>query len=191
MTAPPAAEKQALRAVAMARRDGLDGEFRCRAARRAILHILRLLPMAPESAVAAYWPIGCELDTRPLLAALAALDITVCLPRIVGRERPLVFHCHQPGDPLLEGPMRVLEPLPESPIRVPDIVIVPLLAFDGEGYRLGYGGGFYDRTLAALGPAITAIGIGFEAQRLALLPREPNDVRLAAIVTEAGARHFS
>jgi len=181
--------KRALRREAIQRRDALDDEERSAAARRALLHLVGYLRLTPESVLAAFWPIGRELDTRPLLEVMAALGITTCLPRMVATGEPLVFRRFRPGDALVEGAMRVLEPALDATAVSPSIVIVPMLAFDADGYRLGYGGGFYDRTLPALA-ARQVVGVAFEAQRVAALPRGPNDVRLATIVTETGVHHF-
>jgi 5-formyltetrahydrofolate cyclo-ligase len=186
-----AAQKRVLRQRAIDLRSRLDGRARLAASRRALVHLVSLLQLQPESVVAASWPIGAELDTRPLFDILAALGVTGCLPRMVGRHRPLAFYPHRPGNPLVEGPMRVLEPLPDGPPVRPGIVIVPLLAFDDCGHRLGYGGGFYDRTLAELMPNLVAIGLAFEAQRVRHLPHEPTDFRLTRIVTEIGVHDFS
>lgn len=155
-----------------------------------MLHLIGHLGLVPDSVVAAFWPIGRELDTRPLFESLAALGVETCLPRMVGRAKPLVFCRFRPGDALVEGGMRVLEPSVLAPKVQPSIVVVPIVAFDEAGYRLGYGGGFYDRTLPTLS-ADQVVGIAFEAQRVPVLPRGPNDVRLATIATETGIHHFS
>ena len=185
-----AARKRELRRDCMALRAAIDDQDRRDATRRALLNLIGALPLTPSSIVAAFWPLGAEFDTRPLFNALGALGIATCLPRMAGKAEPLAFHRYRPGDALLEGPMRVLEPLPAAPALRPTIVVVPMLAFDDAGYRLGYGGGFYDRTLPSLGPDLVAIGLAFEAQRVGTLPREANDVRLGTIVTEAGVHHF-
>jgi 5-formyltetrahydrofolate cyclo-ligase len=183
--------KRELRAIALARRDALDPALRRAASRAALLNLIATLPLQPGSVVAAFWPLGAELDTRPLFAALAPLGVITCLPRMAGKGRPLAFCRYRPGEALLEGPMRVLEPLPTAPSVQPTIVVVPLLAFDDRGYRLGYGGGFYDRTLPTLGPDLVAIGLAFADQRVPRLPDEANDVRLTTIVTERAVHHFS
>lgn len=174
----------------MARRAALDPAARQLAGRAALLKLMTALPLRPESVVAAFWPMAAEIDTRPLFEALAAFDVATCLPRMSGKRRPLSFCRFRPGDGLLEGPMRVLEPLPAARLEHPSIVVVPLLAFDDAGYRLGYGGGFYDRTLPTLAVGTFVIGLAFEAQRMPALPHEPTDVRLGRIVTEADVHHF-
>jgi 5-formyltetrahydrofolate cyclo-ligase len=186
-----AAQKKALRRQAMQQRSLLDGSARLAASRRALINLVNLLELRPNSMVAAFWPIGAELDTRPLFDVLAALGVTACLPRMAGPRQPLEFYPHRPGNALLEGPMRVLEPLPEGPALHPTIVIVPLLAFDHAGYRLGYGGGFYDRTLPTLLPSTVVVGLAFEAQQVVSLPHNATDARLKQIVTEAGVHKFA
>ena len=185
-----ATEKRALRIAARDRRDTLDAAYRQMASKQALLNLLGVMPLRSDSTVAVFWPKGAEIDTRPIFNALAALDIATCLPRVAAKERPLAFFRYHPGEALLEGPMRVLEPLPIGEMIRPTIVVVPMLAFDDAGCRLGYGGGFYDRTLPTLGPGLTAIGLAFAAQHVPTLPREATDVPLEVIVTEAGVHHF-
>lgn len=190
-TADVALQKAALRKQAMQRRSTLDGRARLTASKGALINLINLIELQPESVVAAFWPIGAELDTRPLFDVLAALGVTACLPRMVGPKQPLEFYPHRPGRALLEGPMRVLEPLPEGPAQHPTIVVVPLLAFDDAGYRLGYGGGFYDRTLPTLLPSTAVVGLAYAAQHVASLPHNATDFRLKRVVTEAAVHHFA
>ena len=142
--------------------------------------------------VSAFWPMPGELDLRPLLEALHARGCVCGLPVVVARNAPLVFRSWEPGVTLVTSRFGIAEPGPERPEVRPQHVLVPLLAFDADGYRLGYGGGFYDRTLAALrhdgAGALVAIGVGLEAQRRPSLPREPFDERLDWIVTDEAVR---
>jgi 5-formyltetrahydrofolate cyclo-ligase len=126
-----------------------------------------------------------EADPRP---AMAAHSGPLCLPVVAGRGRPLVFRAWMPGAPLVAGGFGAMVPAAEAAELVPEVLIVPMLAFDRQGYRLGYGGGFYDRTLAALRAAgpVRAIGLAFAGQEVAAVPRGPWDVALDLIVTEAG-----
>ena len=142
--------------------------------------------------VGGYWPIGEEADPRPLLAALANRGHPVALPAVVAEETPLRFLRWQPGDDLKTGPYGVQEPARDKPGAHPDVVLVPLLGFDSTGLRLGYGGGYYDRTLAALREerAIEAVGIAFSDQEVDSLPGGDHDERLDWIVTETGCRRF-
>ncbi|HMO08211.1 MAG TPA: 5-formyltetrahydrofolate cyclo-ligase [Paracoccaceae bacterium] len=141
-----------------------------------------LAPFAGQ-VLSGYWPMRSEIDPRP---ALAAHRGPVCLPVTPPRGQPLLFRAWTPGAALVPGAFGTL--VPEGPERTPRVLVVPLLAFDRRGYRLGYGGGYYDRTLAALraaGPC-TAIGFAFAAQEVDEVPTEPTDEPLDLIVTEAG-----
>jgi 5-formyltetrahydrofolate cyclo-ligase len=139
----------------------------------------------PEGAIiAGYWPMGDEMDPRPLMLALAARGHALALPVTPPRGQPLGFRAWAPGEGLRPGPMGTSEPAKGALLR-PDILLVPLLAFDRAGRRLGYGGGYYDRTLAAL-PGAKAIGIAYAGQEMAEVPAGPQDFRLPLIATEAG-----
>lgn len=136
-----------------------------------------------------YMPFRSEIDPLP---AMAAHQGPVCLPVIPGRDQPLQFRQWQPGAALIEGAFKAMIPA-EGAMLEPEVLIVPMLAFDARGYRLGYGGGFYDRTLEALRakrPTI-AVGFAFAAQEVAEVPLEPTDQRLDLMVTEEGIRFFS
>ncbi|MCW5732408.1 MAG: 5-formyltetrahydrofolate cyclo-ligase, partial [Alphaproteobacteria bacterium] len=135
-----------------------------------------------------------ELDPRPLMELLAERGGRLALPGAARPGQPLVFHAYRWGDPLRPGPFGVMIPAEGAPELLPDMVLVPLLAFDRQGGRLGYGGGFYDRTLEALRrarPALVAVGLAFAAQEVACLPHEAGDQRLDWIVTEHGARRVA
>ncbi len=147
--------------------------------------VLDALPPPPGAVVAGFWPMGPEIDIRPLLHALHARGHPVGLPVTPKRGQPLAFRRWHPGDTLVRGPMGTSQPGPEAEALTPAWLLVPLLAFDRAGRRLGYGGGYYDRTLAAL-PGATAIGCAFAAQELDEVPAGPDDARLTAIATEAG-----
>lgn len=141
----------------------------------------------PQNAiVAAYAAFGGELDPLPLLEALAAKGVALALPVVEAKAAPLVFRAWEPGAPLVQHRFGMAEPPRDAPAVVPDIVVVPLLAFDRQGYRLGYGGGYYDRTLAALRKRgrVLAVGVGFAVQEMPSVPRGPHDVPLDWIVTE-------
>ncbi|MBI1260979.1 MAG: 5-formyltetrahydrofolate cyclo-ligase [Rhizobiales bacterium] len=148
----------------------------------------------PDQIIAGYVPIGTEADPGALLAHAHDTGHRCALPRIVARGAVLAFHRWAPGDTLVAGDHGTREPVLTHDHLRPDIVIVPLLAFDAQGNRLGYGGGYYDRTIAALrsdGRPIKVIGLAFSAQSFDLLPAGPHDERLDAIVTETGVLHFS
>ena len=137
----------------------------------------------PKGAIiAGYWPMGEEMDPRPLMLALAARGHAMALPVTPLHGQPLAFRAWAPGAALRPGPMGTSEPVAGEELS-PDVLLVPLLAFDRAGRRLGYGGGYYDRTLAAL-PGAKAIGIAYAGQEMAEVPAGPQDMRLPLIATE-------
>ncbi|MBL8699894.1 MAG: 5-formyltetrahydrofolate cyclo-ligase [Alphaproteobacteria bacterium] len=156
-------------------------------------HLLPALSATPyrPGPVSAYWPMGDEFDVRPALQALFSAGWHCALPVVVAREAPLVFRAWQPGDRLVDAGFGTSVPPADAPVLVPRVLLVPLLAFDARGFRLGYGGGYYDRTLASLRRAgdVLAIGIGYAAQEIDHVPREPFDQRLDLIATERGLLH--
>lgn len=136
--------------------------------------------------LSAYWPIKGELDLRPLMARLHDRGVRIALPVVVEKARPLVFRPWSPGAAMVRGDWNIPIPPPEAGEVLPDIALAPLVGWDGAGYRLGYGGGYFDRTLAALAPRPFTIGVGFHATRLATIYPQPHDIPLDVIVTEAG-----
>ncbi len=177
-----AAEKAAARAAAVARRAEAHAAAAGAAAAQAALAAV-LAPLRGR-ALAGYLPTRTEIDPMPVMAAWSG---PVCVPVIEGRGMPLRFRAWRPGCGLVAGPFGVSVPA-EGDEVVPEVLIVPLLAFDASGMRLGYGGGFYDRTLAQLrvaGPVFAA-GFAYAAQEVGALPREGTDAPLDVIVTERG-----
>jgi 5-formyltetrahydrofolate cyclo-ligase len=143
------------------------------------------LPWIPAGVpVAGFWPIGSEIDTRPLLAALAARGQPVLLPLTPPPGGVLRFRAWTPGAALVAGRGGTLEPA-EGAEGVPGFVLVPLLAFDAAGRRLGYGGGYYDRTLPLLQGA-GLLGVAYAAQQVPEVPAGPQDFRLPRIATDQG-----
>ena len=134
-----------------------------------------------------YWPFRAEFDPRPLIDWIIAAGRTVALPVVVDKKGPLEFRAWRPGEKLVDGVWGI--PVPERRERItPTIVLAPLVGFDEACYRLGYGGGYFDRTLAALSPRAIAIGVGFEAQRLETIHPQSFDVPMDFIVTETAVR---
>lgn len=145
------------------------------------------------SVVSGFLPIGSEIDPRPALDRLRALGCRICLPCVVAPETPLVFRLWRDGDALVREEFGTMAPAPTAEAVEPDFIIVPMLAFDRDGYRLGYGGGFYDRSLEALRrtKTVRAIGVAYAAQEIAAVPRGDYDEPLDWVVTEQGVLRFA
>jgi 5-formyltetrahydrofolate cyclo-ligase len=173
--------KAEVRKAALAKRATLDPAVGAALTRIVLDH----MPPPPGTVVAGFWPIGQEIDIRPLLHALHDRGHPIALPVTPPRGNPLTFRRWRPGQELARGPMGTHQPAEGAEALMPAVFLVPLLAFDRRGHRLGYGGGYYDRTLAAL-PGATAIGVAHAAQELDEVPAGPEDARLDAIATEAG-----
>jgi 5,10-methenyltetrahydrofolate synthetase len=139
------------------------------------------------SVVAGYWPLGTEIDIRPLLARLCECGAICSLPVIV-EDGLLAFRRWQPDDSVEEGERGTMHPRADAPVVDPEFLFVPILAVDDQGCRLGQGGGYYDRTLQALRArhTVTAIGVGYTVQHVDRLPREALDQPMDWILTEAG-----
>jgi 5-formyltetrahydrofolate cyclo-ligase len=177
--------KAELRAVALAKRDALSDEQRAAAA---LALAKRGLPVAvtPGMVVSAYSPIRNEIDPVPLMRKLAGQGAKLALPAVLARGKSLAFRAWSPDDRLMLGPLGILEPSPAAAEMIPDIMLVPLAAFDRQGHRIGYGAGHYDYTLAHLrkAKAVTAIGVAFAVQQIKLVPALPHDVPLDYVLTE-------
>jgi len=161
----------------------------------ALLQHFKTAIQAPAGTpISGFWPMGDEIDIVPLLSQLHVSGHPIGLPVVVGKAQPLIFRSWHPGLALVAGGFKTEVPPPSSPELAPEILIVPLLAFDAEGYRLGYGGGFYDRTLEKLrnaGRRPLAVGVAFSAQHVARVPRDHYDQPLDWIVTEKSAQAFA
>ncbi len=158
------------------------------AARLAAGHVLQVISrLRAVGTVAGYLPIRSEIDPRPAMLALAGLGYRVAVPVVEGSGRPLAFRRWTPGVATERGAFGVEVPVAGAP-EEPDVLLVPLLAFDPRGHRLGYGGGFYDRTIAALRDRgdVHALGFAYAAQEVPAVPDSATDMRLDGIVTEAG-----
>lgn len=176
-------DKAELRAAMRATRkrlSGLDPEASLRAAEHAA-------DLPAGETVAVYRAIGSEIDADALSLALARQGRQLCLPVVVERDAPMIFRRWSPGEPLELDEAGVPAPFPLAATATPDLIMTPLLAFDNRGGRLGQGGGYYDRTFAALADAIR-IGFAYAGQELENLPLEPHDIRLHGVLTERGYR---
>ncbi|MEE4120027.1 MAG: 5-formyltetrahydrofolate cyclo-ligase [Paracoccaceae bacterium] len=184
MSVDLAAEKAAARTAAAARRAEAHAAHRAAASAALAEH----LAGTEGRVISAYLPIRSEADPLPAMSALSGAN-RICVPVVEGKGRPLSFREWRPGCRLVEGPFRVSVP-EGGAVLVPDLLVVPMLAFDAGLYRLGYGGGFYDRTLAALRAAggCRAVGFAYAAQEVDAVPREATDEQLDEIVTERGLR---
>lgn len=134
----------------------------------------------------AYWPIKGEPDLRPLMAELHAAGVTIALPLVETKAAPLTFRHWTPETTMVRGDWNIPVPPSDAPILTPDIALAPLVGWTDTGYRLGYGGGYFDRTLATLNPRPFVIGIGFAAARLDTIYPQPHDIPLDVILTENG-----
>lgn len=153
-----------------------------------LARVADILPVLPHEVVAGYWPLSAEIDPIPLMNRLAGRNCRLVLPVVMERGHKLVFRAWAPGDPLEPGTHGTFHPLPDAPELVPSLVLVPLLAFDRKGFRLGYGGGYYDRTLESLrrNAHLKTIGVGFAAQEVPSVPHDGHDQRLDGVATENG-----
>lgn len=180
-------QKAALRAGARGHRAGLARD--CPDFADRIARFADRLAMRQDAVVSFYWPMGDEADPRALAHALAARGHRLALPVVAAKRSPLVFRLWREGDPLIVHVFGMHEPARDAPEVTPDVLLVPLLAFDARGNRLGYGGGFYDRTLTALDTKL-AIGIAYAGQEVRELPCRDHDHPLDMVVTESGIRRL-
>jgi 5-formyltetrahydrofolate cyclo-ligase len=183
-------EKAALRAkVAEARRIVHAKDANGDAGRAVVVNVLAKVPIAPKAVIGGYWPIGTEIDVRPLLKALHDRGHACGLP-VAHRGQPLTFHRWRPNDTLVRGRFNIQVPDHHTPTVDPDVLLIPLLAFDAAGMRIGYGGGYYDRTIPAIRARkpLLAVGIAYAAQEVERVPTDKFDQRLDWIVTEVAAR---
>ncbi len=186
MTDPSSIKKQ-LRLTALAKRDALDVQYRIEAALR-LAETAEKIAMQPGTVVSGFWPIRSEMDIRPLMFALRAKGGRLCLPAIIDRET-IEFRELLRETAMIDMGFGTVGPGPEADVLQPDLMLVPLAAFDDRGHRVGYGGGYYDRAIARLradGRGLRLIGIAFDCQRIERVPDEAHDQPLDAILTESG-----
>jgi len=182
--------KRRLRRLVLARRSAAAEGSTSTAGERIAAVGHELLEDHDKSVISGYWPMRHEIDCRPLLAGLHQAGWQVGLPCIEEHNAPLVFRRWSPGAPLVKGVFETSEPHPDAAVLMPEVLLMPLVAFDRDGFRLGYGGGYYDRTIARLagGGSITTIGLAYDEQEVVIVPRETHDQRLDWVLTPSGAR---
>lgn len=185
-------DKRTLRSAMLAWRQDLGEDERRAAADGLLVSLRRERPIQTPAIVSAFWPVKDEIDVRPLMIELFNEGCQMALPVVQGRGQPLLFRAWRPGDSLEAGVFGTLQPSARREVVEPDALLVPLLACDSEGWRLGYGGGFYDRTLALLRARklVTAVGVGFDAQFVPEVPHGPDDQRLDWLLTDKRACAF-
>ncbi|WP_292897673.1 5-formyltetrahydrofolate cyclo-ligase [Nitratireductor sp.] len=190
MTTPRDLKKQ-LRSAALARRDALDAGWRAEVGQQLAAHAVAVAP-APGGVVSGFWPMRSEMDVRPLMSTLDARGARIALPAILDKTT-IVFREYVPGAPMVDMGFGTMGPDEEAPVLDPDVMLVPLAAFDARGHRIGYGAGYYDRAIARLkakGCAPRLIGIAFDCQEVEHVPDEEHDQPLSEILTETGLRRF-
>lgn len=183
--------KNELRAAAFARRDTLTAEERAAACEALALHAAQF-EVDPGCIVAGFSAIRTEIDPFALMRALRARGAALALPVAIGRGEPLIFRAWTTDTVLVRGLYGILEPSSDAEEVEPDIVLVPLAAFDQRGHRLGYGGGYYDRTLQGLrrSKRITAAGLAFSVQQMDRVPEDAHDEPLDLVLTERDVIDF-
>ncbi len=181
-------DKRAARTRALARRAAAFAAHGPAAGASLAAHGLSFLDLAPGAIVSGFSAIRDEIDAAPLLARLHAAGYPLGLPVMQGKGLPLVFRAWSPGDAMGTAQWDIAEPLPDKPVLEPDVVLVPLLAFDAAGHRLGYGGGFYDRTLARLRTIkpVVAVGVAYDELKVDAVPHRSYDQPLDWVLTPSG-----
>jgi 5-formyltetrahydrofolate cyclo-ligase len=178
-------EKAIVRRDALTRRNALPAELRAQAA-EALAARPFPIPVAPGTIVSGFMPLKSEINPLPLMRKLAGAGARLALPVIDARGKPLILRAFTFGDALNSGQWGIREPKPEAPEVPPDIMLVPLLAFDRTGHRVGYGAGYYDRTIAKFRAmkTVVAVGIAYAAQEIEAVPITERDARLDLVLTE-------
>jgi 5,10-methenyltetrahydrofolate synthetase len=178
--------RRTIRRQAIERRLALTDDQLAGLGQRVCEHLLTEFPSAPGHRIGFCWPVQNEVDLRPVIERWRGDGSVACLPVVVAADAPLAFRTWTPGSAL--APDRFGIPTPTAgDWVVPDLLLLPLNAFDAAGYRIGYGGGYFDRTLAALPSRPLTIGVGLELGRVESTEPQPHDVRLDWVVTEVGA----
>jgi 5,10-methenyltetrahydrofolate synthetase len=175
--------RAALRREKIAARQALDPDTHRQASRLILDNLGQFLAARPAGTIAFCWPIRAEVDCRPLVGRLLAAGWQAAMPTVVQADTPMEFRTWWPDAPMQADPYGI--PIPATPaVPAPDVLLLPLVACDAAGYRLGYGGGYFDRTLASCQPRPLAIGIGFELCRVDSIHPEAHDIPIDVLVTE-------
>lgn len=182
--------RASLRREKIAQREALAPREHARRSEALAAHLAALLVRLRPGVLGFCWPIRGEFDCRPLVARVIARASRACLPMVTEPDAAMDFREWRPDSAMLTDRYGIHYPAAGVALR-PDVLLMPVNAFDGSGFRLGYGGGYFDRTLAALTPRPLAVGLGFELARVASTQPGPYDIALDAVVTEAGLELFS
>ncbi len=183
--------KKALRSEALARRDALDARWRMEES-LGMADCAPCLDITPGMVVSGYWPMRSEVDVRPLMSALAGRRARLCLPAILDKQTIVFRQFHQSAD-MIDMGFGTFGPGPEAVELDPDLMLIPLAAFDRRGHRIGYGAGYYDRAIGRMktaGREPRLIGIAFDCQEVDRVPDQDHDIALPEILTESGLRRF-
>jgi 5-formyltetrahydrofolate cyclo-ligase len=175
--------RKARRPELIAQRLAMPAAERAAASARITARLNAALKDAPGRLVGFYWPFKGEYDPRPVVRALHQAGVGLALPVVVAKAQPLIFRPWWPDAPMTQGVWSIPIPADGEPVQ-PDTLLVPLVGFDSENYRLGYGGGFYDRTIPAMPSRPRTIGIGFACARLATVYPQPYDIPMDEVVTD-------
>ncbi|WP_413710199.1 5-formyltetrahydrofolate cyclo-ligase [Rhizobium sp. Rhizsp82] len=185
--------KADMRAERLSLRDAIPAEMRIEKALSMADHAGEAVAFDPGTIISGFLPIRSEADIRPLMARFQARGARLCVPAILDKQT-IVFRELLRDAPLIATGFGTSGPGPDAPVLDPDILLVPLSAFDARGHRIGYGAGYYDRAISLLrqkGRKPRLIGIAFDCQEVAHVPDEPHDISLDAILTESGLRFFA
>lgn len=188
------AYRSEMRQARIRAREALPADRHAQLSASVLEHLRVLLAQCQAARLGFYWPIRSEIDCRPLVARLIKQGWSACLPHIVDRSAAMTFRDWTPATAMINGehgiPTVSDEASPQT-VAVPDVLLLPVNAFDGQGFRLGYGGGYYDRTLAALPRRPWVVGVGFDLARVDSIRPHSQDHPLDAVVTESGVERFS
>ncbi len=179
-----------MRNKAKAKRAALSSSLMQQAANQAVEIFLQNIPLEKVNVIAAYYAMNNELTILPLVEKLWAKNKQICLPSVIENNQPMIFRAWQRGDELIDGLHNIKAPDDNALILVPDIIIMPLVAFDKKGNRLGYGKGYYDRTVADMKRNPLLVGYAYSVQEVENIEYESHDVPLDYLVSEKEVRKF-